>query len=69
VIPVGPSNPSALASAHIFVTVGGPQGSASIPQSCYTQEGGCGAHAANGGTAEQNITVIANTGSTPVKGL
>lgn len=60
----------ALATGHVWVTVAGPQGNLQVPDNCYSQEGGCGSHAGNGGTSEQNISVVGATGQpTTVRGL
>jgi hypothetical protein len=69
VIPVGPTNPTALASAHVWVYLQSPSGVPTVQANCYSQEGGCGAHTSNGGVQEQNIGVIATSGATPVRGL
>jgi hypothetical protein len=58
---------SPLAFSHVWVVVGAPQGAPPVPETCYSQEGGCGSHEANGGTGETGVGVL--TPAATVRGL
>jgi Tfp pilus assembly protein PilX len=69
VIPATGANPQELASARVWVVVGKPSGQSPVMPDCYSQEGGCGTHAANAGAQEAGTTVLKPTGQAPVRGL
>jgi hypothetical protein len=69
VIPSAGTNPLAMATAQVWVVIAKPTGQPTALSNCYSQEGGCGGHSANGGAQDKGISVITAGSTTPVRGL
>ncbi len=70
VLPSTGSNPTALASARVWVVIGRPIGATPVLPNGYRQEGGGGGgHTANAGAEEAGTTILNPSGTTTVRGL